>query len=120
VQDLPTAEELLLAVREFLEHDVLPEASGRTRFHARVAINVLAIVERELALGPAADRAERERLAALLPDAGDDASLTELNERLAAAIRDGGIDAARAELWEHLRATVRDKLAIANPRYLGD
>jgi aminoglycoside phosphotransferase (APT) family kinase protein len=49
----PTARELLDAVREFLTDDVMPGTTGRTSFHARVAANVVAIVERELAMGVA-------------------------------------------------------------------
>ena len=41
--DAPSAAELVEAVREWLERDVLPDAAGRLRFHARVAINVLAV-----------------------------------------------------------------------------
>jgi hypothetical protein len=48
----PTARELLDAVRGFLTDDVLPSTSGRLSFHARVAANMVAIVERELAQAP--------------------------------------------------------------------
>jgi aminoglycoside phosphotransferase (APT) family kinase protein len=44
----PTARELLAAVRDFLTDDVLPQP-GRVGFHGRVAANVLALVDRELA-----------------------------------------------------------------------
>jgi hypothetical protein len=45
----PTARELLDAVRGYLTEDVMPGTTGRLSFHARVAANMLAIVERELA-----------------------------------------------------------------------
>jgi aminoglycoside phosphotransferase (APT) family kinase protein len=45
----PTARELLDAVRGFLTEDVMPQTTGQLSFHARVAANMLAIVERELA-----------------------------------------------------------------------
>jgi aminoglycoside phosphotransferase (APT) family kinase protein len=48
----PAASELLAAVREFLTDQVRPATSGQLAFHARVAANVLAIVMRELELGP--------------------------------------------------------------------
>ena len=50
----PTASELLEAVREYLLGSVLPATSGQVAFHARVAANALAIVARELELGPPA------------------------------------------------------------------
>ena len=49
----PTARELLEAVREFVTNDVMAATEGRVQFHARVAANVLAIVERELAMSDA-------------------------------------------------------------------
>ena len=51
--DVPDLAGLVEAVREFLEGDVAAATKGRVHFHARVATNVLRIVERELALGPA-------------------------------------------------------------------
>ena len=107
--DVPTAAQLVEAVREFLEGDVAATTQGRVRFHARVAANVCAIVERELALGPAQAQAQAARLAALgvVDDAG-----------LAAAIRSGDLDDRYAEVAGAVRETVRDKLLVANPKYL--
>ncbi len=48
---LPSAATLVDAVREFLENDVMTSTDGRVKFHARVAANVLAIVERQLRAG---------------------------------------------------------------------
>jgi aminoglycoside phosphotransferase (APT) family kinase protein len=45
----PTARELLDTVREFLTERVAPEVDGGLAYETRVAANVLAIVERELA-----------------------------------------------------------------------
>src|SRR3979411_871462 len=72
MQDRPTTVELLEAIREFLERDVMTSAEGRVRFHTRVAVNALGMLDRELRLGPDIDAAERQRLAALL---GHDADL---------------------------------------------
>ena len=49
---LPTASELLDAVREYLTTQVMPATTGQLSFHARVAANALAIVSRELEAGP--------------------------------------------------------------------
>ena len=43
MQDRPTIAELLEAVRDFLERDVVDALEGTTKFHARVAVNVLGI-----------------------------------------------------------------------------
>ncbi len=48
----PTASELLEAVREYLLDGVLPVTTGQVAFHARVAAGALAVVARELELGP--------------------------------------------------------------------
>ena len=107
--DVPTAAQLVEAVREFLERDVMAATEGRVQFHTRVAINALNMVQRELDLGPeqaAAHRAALERLG-VADEAG-----------LAAAIRSGDLDDRRSEVLAVLRETVRAKLEVANPRYL--
>jgi aminoglycoside phosphotransferase (APT) family kinase protein len=48
----PSSSELLDAVRDFLTSQVMPATTGQLSFHARVAANALAIVARELELGP--------------------------------------------------------------------
>jgi hypothetical protein len=116
-QDRPAASELVAAVREFLERDVMAATDGRVQFHARVAVNVLNIVERELTLGPDLEPDERARAAALL---GHDAAADALEGELAAAIRSGALDDRLDEVRAHVRTTVREKLLIANPSYLPD
>jgi aminoglycoside phosphotransferase (APT) family kinase protein len=106
--DAPTAGQLVEAVREFLEGDVMATAEGRVRFHARVAARVLATVERELAAGDGPARAHAARLAAL--GFATDAEL-------AAAVRSGSLDDRWDEVASAVRATVADKLAVANPTY---
>ena len=92
---IPSSAELARAVREFLEAEVMPATEGRLSFHARVAANVMAQIERELEQG--------------LPDTAPDAELC-------AAIRAGSIEFAQA--YEEIRATVVAKLRISNPRHL--
>ena len=113
--DRPNAAELVEAVREFLEDHVAPNVDGQLAFHARVAINALAIVERTMGQGDAMDDAELERLKYLLDR---DGNLAELNAALCRAIRAGKIDGQREALLAHLRRTAEDKIALANPRYL--
>jgi Domain of unknown function (DUF6285) len=114
-QDRPTAHDLVIAVREFLERDVMAATDGRVQFHTRVAVNVLNIVARELELGDALTAAERERAIRLL---GHDADTDSLERELAAAIRSGAVDDRSDQVRAHVRATVREKLLIANPGYL--
>ena len=115
-QDRPSAAQLVTAVREFLERDVMAVTEGRVQFHARVAVNVLNTVARELELGDRFAAEERARAAALL---GHDGDADALERDLAAAIRSGALD-GRDDVRAHVRATVREKLLIANPGYLPD
>jgi hypothetical protein len=109
----PTAAELVAAVADFLDTDVRgatgPDGrladAGQVNFHARVAANVLRIVERELS----AESAEvTERLAEL--GFADEA-------QLAAAIRTGTLDDRAADVLPTLRLLVRHRLAVAHPAY---
>jgi len=106
--DRPTAAELVEAVREFLERDVMEATEGRIRFHARVAVNVLNMVQRELEAGPEQAAVHQKRLRQLGFE--DDAAL-------AAAIRRDDLDDRYDEVKEAVNASVDDKLAVANPRY---
>jgi hypothetical protein len=115
VQDRPTAAEAVEAVSSYLKEELLGELEGAAGFQVRVAANLLAIVERELRLGPELERGERARLAALL---GHEGELAQLNRELAAAIRSGEIDDRSEALRAHLLATARERLEVANPRYL--
>jgi hypothetical protein len=121
MQDRPTAAELLRAARDFCERDLMPELTGRRRFHTRVLINVLSILEREWEGEHDALRAEWERLAILLGPAGEPERLSEAvrerNTELSARIRSGELDDRWDETVALLRETVAQKLAIANPRY---
>ena len=76
-------------MREYLERDVMTATEGRVAFHARVAVNVLGMVERELELGAAQDTEEHARLVALL---GREGTVRELTEALARGIRDDSLD----------------------------
>ena len=105
----PTAIELVEAVREFLERDVMTSTEGRVQFHARVAVNVLGMVEREITEGAAQAAAHADGLARL--GVADEAAL-------AAAIRDGSLDERLDEVRAFVRDTVEAKLRVANPKYL--
>ena len=114
-QDRPTAAELVEAVREFLERDVMPAVEGRVAFHTRVAVNALGMLQREATLGPALDAREHDRLAALLGRSG---TVGELNTARAEAIRSGELDERRDDVVAVLRESIGAKLAIANPGYV--
>lgn len=111
----PTAPELVAAVRGFLEQEVASELTGARAFNLRIAVNVLAIVERELAAEDDS-AAATARLGALL---GEDPALGReaLEEKLMAALRSGALGLASPGLLTHLRADAVRQLGIDNPRY---
>lgn len=118
MHDQPTAVELIAAVRGFIAEHARPALSGHAAFHARVAENVLAIVERELVQGAEADSAARARLVALL-DAPKGTELDTLNTRLSDAIRDGTMDETTPGLLDHLKASTIDQVKVDQPKYSG-
>jgi hypothetical protein len=129
MNDRPTAEELVAAVRQFLEGELIPTLTdARLRFQTLVAANVLTIVERELHVeedhllrewqwlaevlelnGPAP-----QRLAALRN------AVRAANLQLCRRIRQGAFDqySSFLTLTSQLRQSVERKLEVANPRYL--
>ena len=116
MMDQPSALELVTAVKEFIEQHAMPQLSGHTAFHARVAANALGILAREIEFGPEANAAEQGRLESLL---GMKGSLDELNRELCRRIRTGDIGMATAGVGEHMRATTMAKVAIDQPSYSG-
>ena len=113
-QDRPTAAQLLAAVRDLIEQELLPEAQAGRAFKLRVAVSVLAIVERELTLAPALAAEEHVRLVELL---GHEGETRALEQELCARIRDGSLDAQHERVLAYAQLSTNQKLQIANPRY---
>lgn len=123
MNDRPDAQELLEAVKRFLEDDVMPAARGPQKYQARVAAHVLGIVQREWESGDRDLREEWQRLAGLHALVGEPpatrealaASVREQTQRLVLRIRAGEADTGpfRAEVLAHLRQTCEVKLRVA-------
>lgn len=114
----PSSTELLQAVKTFIDGVAKDQLSGHAKFHARVAMNVLDTVMREIEQRPAAEADEHKRLLELLntaPDADTDA----LNHALGEAIRSGAIGLDDVQLRDHLKRTTIAQLLIDQPRYSG-
>ena len=107
----PNSADLIESVRGFLI-EITPRLVEREAFHAKVAANVLALVERELRQRPAA--VEAAALAQLL---GSDAPLDELRADACERLRDGRLDAATPGLIDALIAATLAKLAVDNPKF---
>ncbi len=107
----PPAADLIDSVRGFLA-EVESRLSGREAFHAKVAGNVLALVERELRQQP--EQVETRALARLL---GHDAPLTELREETCAALRERRIGIETPGLLDALIEATLARLAVDNPKF---
>jgi hypothetical protein len=128
MQDGPSAAELVVAVREHIEREILPGLTNpKLRFQTLVAAHVLSVVEREMTAGAGPLQAELSSLRALdgEPPLAEGQGMTteelkdEVRRRtraLCAAIRSGAVSGS-ANVVEHVRGTVLAKLAVSNPRY---
>ena len=112
----PTALELVDAVIGFIETRAAPQLKDRDVFLARVAVNALLTLRREIEHGAAAEAAATTRLQDLMGEEGDFASL---NTALCQAIREGTIDIAAPALLAHMRASIIDQVQIDQPNYSG-
>lgn len=126
--DRPTAAELIEAARQHLESALVPVVRGDPKlyFQTLVAVNVLRIVERELALAEPHLLAEWESLNAL--DGTDQPApprqsalmdaLAERNRALCERIRQGAHDGDDGALFAHVVRVTQAQLTVANPRFL--
>ncbi|MFT4102008.1 MAG: DUF6285 domain-containing protein [Burkholderiaceae bacterium] len=122
MQDTPTPVQLLTAVAVFLREQAMPQLSGHTAFHARVAANAIDIVIRQLQAQPVDEPLELARLHALLgsgkiPRQPDEDELRALNRELCGRIADGRLTLDTPGLADHLWATTLSKLAVDQPKY---
>jgi hypothetical protein len=131
MQDRPTAAELLQAIRECLEAEIIPALGDpRVRYQALIVAHALGILERELPGEDARLRAELAALDELLgrsrpvsPPETLDALRAEVlvaNRELALRIRQGQADGGpfRERVLAHLEAVVEEKLGVNNPARL--
>ena len=127
-QDPPTATELLEVVALFLEHEIVPITEGSRQYRARVAANVMRILQREIQHEESHLREELKALTGLLrgPELRAETVaevrqyVLALNRELCERIRTGAADhgSFRERTLEVVRAIVENKLEIANPAYL--
>ena len=108
-----TISELLGAVKGFLMDSALPALSGRDQFNARVAANVLGIIDREHQVGPELAALDAAAAQQWLPgDSGSGTALQQLSRALAAREIDADTD-----FFEYLKQRQLLVAAINNPRY---
>ena len=127
--DRPNLSELIDAARQHFETQVIPAIKGDPKlyFQTLVAINVLKVAERELALRWTHLQAEWSRLDGLYgestpipPDPTQaEAVLASRVVALCGEIRGGAFDGEnKRALFDHLLTTTREGLEVANPKFL--
>ena len=105
--------ELLGAVKGFLMDSALPALTGRDQFNARVAANVLGIIDREQQLGPELAALDAAAVQQWLPgDSGPGTAAQQLSRALAAREID-----ANSHFFDYLKQRQLLVAAINNPRY---
>jgi hypothetical protein len=109
LSDAPPLNELITAVMEYLQTEIVPEAVGEKKRLATIAYSVLAVVDREYTLGYKLNT-DYSRLLATL-------GVTD-EEELARKIRNNEIDINSADLKKALRQITTMKLMIASPAFL--
>ena len=109
----PKTEELAKAIAGWVD-EVRPSLDPRNAFLARVAVNVLGVIQRELTQGPAAEARAVEGMAGVLGHPGD---FAELNAELCARIRAGEFTVETPGLLAVLTTMARDQVAIDQPNY---
>lgn len=111
----PNVTQLSDSIREFLRCDILPALDDPALgYQLRVAINGLAIIDRELVGGAEQEEQERSLLAKFLRSNGD---LDALRRQLCSWIQTSDAPYASAELLDALQIISDAKLAIDNPKY---
>jgi Domain of unknown function (DUF6285) len=114
-RSIPDAPTLLTAVVKYLDEELLPTLSGYHHFKARVTINVLNMIKRELELCSTQSAAERARLGAIL---GHEGEVAALSDELSDLIRRAAIDLNDEKLRTHIRQSLAEALAINNPKWV--
>jgi uncharacterized protein DUF6285 len=129
MRDCPDASGLLLAARDVVRRELMPNLPEHLRYEALMVTNALAIVARQLQAARFSERAELDQLVRLLVDSGtgadadadERAALIAANRRLCHEIRAGRFDPGQPgadTLVEHLFAITRAKLVESNPKAL--
>jgi hypothetical protein len=123
MQHPPSASQLLATVADLLNEEVLPALSGPVQHKARVAASLVSIIEREIRLGPDAQREEHRLLGEIFALTASGAvppgDLDALRSSVATQLRNGAASTpeVHAQVWERLMQIVRADLSIAKPGY---
>lgn len=119
MHDQPSQKELIDAVKRFISDTAMPQLTGRAAFHARVALNVLDILSRDIANRKKNEEAELTRLQEYLECYEPGLKLDDYNKMLCKKIANGEKGLDDTELLELLRQNAVEQLKVDQPKYSG-
>ena len=120
MRERPDPLDLVVAVRNVLKAKILPAVDASLKMEVLMAMNALAIAERQISAGAAPLEAERASLETVLGAPADDPVAA--NRAPSPRLRQGDGEPGKAERagrLAHLEAVARARLAESNPRALG-
>ena len=109
----PRTEELAKAVADWIDQ-VRPSLDPHNQFLARVAVNILGVVQRELTLGPPAEAEAVRLMGEILGHSGE---FAQLNSELCERIRSGELTVETPGLLPALTSMAMAQVAIDQPKY---
>lgn len=109
----PTTGQIIDVVSRWID-GLRPQLNPRDAFMARVAVNALGIVSREIANRPGDEAEAAALIAALLGHEGD---FETLNEELCRRLREGEMDRNTPGLLEALDRMLSAQIRIDQPNY---
>ncbi|MBM4228270.1 MAG: hypothetical protein FJ164_11060 [Gammaproteobacteria bacterium] len=113
-QNLPDLPDILREVRAFIEA-VTPRVEEKDRYHAMCCSYLLAVAERELTRGEAAEREMQQARAALAEVSGMPLAS---DGELAARLREGRLDAHWDAALESVLRQVVARVRVSKPTHL--
>ena len=115
----PSQKELIEAVKRFISDTAMPQLTGRAAFHARIALNVLDILARDIAKRAKYEEAELTRLQEYLECYDPWIKLDDLNEMLCMKISNGEKELDDEGLIELLWENAIAQVSVDQPKYSG-
>lgn len=115
----PSQKELIEAVKRFISDTAMPQLTGRAAFHARVALNVLDILARDIAKRAKYEEAELARLQEYVECYDPWIKLDDLNKMLCKKISNGEKTLDDERLIELLRENAIAQVRVDQPKYSG-
>jgi hypothetical protein len=117
MQDRPTASELLEAMGDLLENEVMPALKGPLQHQVRVAANLARVLQRDAEMASGLEMREVELLARVLGEAAEGRDAAELSAALTERLDRASDPDLEQRAWPALLEIVRGKLSIAKPGY---